>query len=95
MEHSQQDHSPLMNRDKLFQDSQQKVKEDGYSFAKGKSRAKDGEEPKKRVKITKDDRTEYRKLLNKDILTKEEQIRFKEHRIAKQRAVKVGNCVTS
>ena len=77
----QEDDSLLLNRDKLFKNSQNKVKEDGYEFVKGKSRAKEGEEQKKRVKSTKDDRSEYTTLLHQDILAKEEQIRYKEQRL--------------
>ena len=77
----QEDHSLLLNRDKLFKDSRNKVKEDGYEFVKGKSRAKGGEEQKKRLKTTKDDRAEYTTLLHQDILAKEKQVRYKEQRL--------------
>ena len=40
LELSKQDPSLLLNRGKLFEDSRKKVKEDGYDFVKGKSRAK-------------------------------------------------------
>ena len=78
LELSKQDHSLLLNRGKLFEESRKKVNEGGYEFVKGKSRAKGYEEPKKRVKTNKDDRAEYIKLLNQDISAKEEQIRYKE-----------------
>ena len=78
---SKQDPSLLLNRGKLFEDSRKKVKEDGYDFVKGNSRAKGCELPNKRAKSTKDDRSEYIKLLQQDILSKEEQIRYKEQRV--------------
>jgi hypothetical protein len=81
LELSKQDYSLLLNRGKLFEESRKKVKEDGYYFVKGKSRAKDNDESEKRVKTSKDDRAEYIKLLNQDILAKEEQIRYKEQRV--------------
>ena len=82
LELSKQDYSLLLNRGKLFEESRVKVMEDGYEFVKGKSRVKGCEQPVKRVKTTKDDRDENIKLLNQDILAKEEQIRFKEQRVA-------------
>lgn len=70
LELCQQDHSLLLDRGKLFELSRKKVKDDGYEFAKGKSRARDDDcdEPmKKRVKTSKDERTDYSKLLHEDI----------------------------
>ena len=57
------------------------MREDGYEFVKGKSSAKYSEPAEKRVKTTKDDRTEYINLLQRDISAKKEQIRYKEQRI--------------
>lgn len=79
---AKQDYSLLLNRGKLVEESRKKVKAEGYKFVKGKSRAKGCEDqPTKRVKTTKDDRAEYIKLLNQDISTKKEQIRYKEQRV--------------
>lgn len=82
------DQSLLLNRDKLFKESREKVKADGYTFAKGKSRANVVDEPKKRAMTTNDQRAEFIELLNQEILAKQNQIRFKEHRVEKAKTSK-------
>ncbi|KXJ27527.1 hypothetical protein AC249_AIPGENE7573 [Exaiptasia diaphana] len=87
---SKMNSSLLLNRGKLFEESRKKVKDDGYLFAKGKSRANDGsrDESSVRSKINSDDRLKYIDLLQKDIFGKEEQIRYKTHRVEKAKNMK-------
>jgi hypothetical protein len=83
--------SLVFQRNKLFEEARKKVRESGYDFAKGSSRAQgltDEAVPPKRVKTTTDDRAEYIQKLQSDISSKEDQIRYKQNRIDKARNVK-------
>lgn len=83
--------SLVFQRNKLFEGARRKVREDGYDFVKGSSRAQSTADkvPSKKAKTTTtDDRAEYMNKLESHISSNEDQVRYKQNRIDKAKNVK-------
>lgn len=89
--------SLLFERNKLFDEARKKVREDGYDFVKGTSRAKSSDNIQvtpKQAKTTRDDTAEYIKKLENDISSKKNKLGTNSTESTKLQTLKTGSYVT-